>query len=102
MVHPRDFDSDGRSYVIAIENEDDISATRALTRRERQVLELASHGHGDDLIAYTIGISEATAQTHLQRALAKTNIKSRAALVRAAATLHARLERDRTDDGGSV
>lgn len=80
-------DSDGRAYVVACENEPIIAETRALTRRERQVLELAAHGHSDELIAYSIGISLSTVQTHLQRALAKTGLGSRASLVRAAAAL---------------
>lgn len=89
------FDSDGRAYVVACENEPAVADTRALTRRERQVVELAAQAYGDDFIAYTLGLSVPTVQTHLHRALAKTGLGTRASLVRAAATLKGRLDRDR-------
>ncbi len=81
------FDSDGRAFVVACENEPIVSETRSLTRRERQVVELAAQGHGDDFIAYTLGVGAPTVRTHLSRALAKMGIASRAELVRTAATL---------------
>jgi DNA-binding CsgD family transcriptional regulator len=85
------FDSDGRAYVVAHENEPMVAETRALTRRERQVVELAAQGHSDDFVAYTLGLSATTVQTHLQRALTKLGIATRVQLVRAAFTLRGRL-----------
>lgn len=81
------FDTDGRAFVVACENEPRAAEDRRLTRRERQVFELAAHGTKDELIAYTLGLSVATIRTHLARALAKTGLESRQALVRTAATL---------------
>jgi DNA-binding CsgD family transcriptional regulator len=81
------YDTDGRAYVVACENEPHAAETRALTRRENQVLQLAARGQADALIAYSLGISESTVQTHLARGLAKSGITTRARLLRIAATL---------------
>lgn len=88
------YDTDGRVYVVACENEPVVAETRALTRRERQVLQLASRGQADDLIAYTLGISVSAVQTHLTRGLARSGIKSRTRLMRVAATLDASFAKD--------
>lgn len=81
------FDTDGRSYVVACENEPEVQEDRSLTRRERQVFELVAQGNSDDFVAYALGLSIPTIRTHLTRALAKTGMTSRTALVQAAATL---------------
>ncbi|MGH3941074.1 MAG: helix-turn-helix transcriptional regulator [Pseudonocardiaceae bacterium] len=61
--------------------------TSALSRRERQVAELAAAGRTNRQIATQLHITENTVETHLKRSFAKLNVSSRAAL----ATLLSRL-----------
>jgi DNA-binding CsgD family transcriptional regulator len=82
------FDTDGRAFMVACENDPAIAASRALTRRERQIAELAARGHSDKLIAYTLGLSASTVvRTHLARALAKLGATNRLNWVRIAKLL---------------
>ncbi len=59
--------------------------TAGLTPREREVLELAARGQGKSEIAGALGISPATARTHLANIMAKLDVHSRAELVAMAA-----------------
>lgn len=52
-----------------------------LTEREREVLEHVGRGLSNAEIASTLWLSEATVKSHLNRVLAKTQLKSRAQLV---------------------
>jgi DNA-binding NarL/FixJ family response regulator len=52
-----------------------------LTEREREVAGLAAYGMSNDEIAVTLSISQATAKTHISRAMAKLGARDRAQLV---------------------
>lgn len=77
-------DTDDKAFLVAVENEPDISASRKLTRRERQVMALAAKGESDSLIAYELGLEESTVRTHLRRALTKSGFATRIGLIRGA------------------
>jgi DNA-binding CsgD family transcriptional regulator len=74
------FERDGRRYYVACENTPDGRGPRSLTKRERQVVELAARGHTNKLAAYTLGLSEASTSLHLTSALKKLGIRTRAEL----------------------
>lgn len=92
------FDTDGRRYLVAHYNEPEARIDRALTRREEQVVAFAAMGHADKLIAYELGIAEATVQTHLASAMRKLGIPSRTELIRTVLALST----TRTDAGSSA
>jgi DNA-binding CsgD family transcriptional regulator len=75
------FESDGRRYVVARENDCRVGGGGALTRRERQIVEHARLGQSSKVIAYTLGISDSTVRVFLARAYAKLGIKGRAQLL---------------------
>ena len=75
------FDSDGRRFVVAYENQPDVASDRRLTRRELQAVALAASGHGDALGAYALGVTTSTFRRHLGRALVKLGISDRTLLV---------------------
>jgi DNA-binding NarL/FixJ family response regulator len=68
---------------LAKRNGPEVRRWRALTARETQVLEYASHGHAHKVIAYELGISSATVGGHLASAAAKVGARSRIELVAA-------------------
>lgn len=87
------FDTDGRRYLVAHYNEPEARVDRALTRREQQVVAFAAMGHADKIIAYELGIAEATVQTHLANAMRKMGIPTRTELIRAVVALSAQSSR---------
>jgi DNA-binding NarL/FixJ family response regulator len=56
-------------------------ALARLTDREREVTGLAAHGMSNEEIAATLFISQATAKTHISRAMVKLGARDRAQLV---------------------
>jgi RNA polymerase sigma factor (sigma-70 family) len=56
-------------------------ALAQLTEREREVTALAAHGMSNDEIAAALHITQATAKTHVSRAMAKLGARDRAQLV---------------------
>jgi len=54
----------------------------ALTRREREVLQLLAEGRANKVVAKLLGISVKTAETHRARIMRKLRVKSVAELVR--------------------
>jgi DNA-binding NarL/FixJ family response regulator len=52
-----------------------------LTAREREVVALVGHGHGNDEIAARLVVTPSTAKTHVSRAMAKLDAHNRANLV---------------------
>lgn len=76
------FERDGRRYFVARRNDASTRDPRRLTQRQRQVAALAAMGRSDKVIAYTLGISESTARTHLIRALRRLGIGGRRELLR--------------------
>jgi DNA-binding NarL/FixJ family response regulator len=76
------FDSDGRRYIVAHANDPQVASPTKLSERERQVAGYAAMGRSNKLIAYELGLSESTIATHLDSAMIKMGVRSRAELTR--------------------
>lgn len=76
------FDSDGKRFIVAHKNPENVVDPRALGEQERRVVGLAAHGHSNKLIAYHLGVASSTVATHLRSALRKLGLGSRDELVR--------------------
>jgi len=83
------FDSDGFQYRVS-RRPIDVAVGPQLTSREKEVLEHASRGYNNKLIANTLGVAPSTVGVLLFRAAAKIGAKSRRELLRA----FARMERN--------
>ena len=83
------FESDGKRYVVARENEPHVVQLAALSKRERQVIGYVVLGHTTKLIAYELGIADSTVRVLLRRAMQRLGVTSREALVSALATASA-------------
>jgi DNA-binding NarL/FixJ family response regulator len=79
------FESDGRRYVVACRNDAAAIQPRALTARERSVLERIARGEANKAIALDLRLSEATVSRAATAALAKlgSNLADLAALAAA-------------------
>jgi DNA-binding CsgD family transcriptional regulator len=75
------FESDGRRYILALENAQPVSGVRALSPREREVLTRALEGSDNKVIAYDLGISHATVRVLMARAASKLGVRTRSELV---------------------
>jgi DNA-binding CsgD family transcriptional regulator len=71
------FESDGKRYILACENDPHVAGPSLLSPREQQVLAYASLGHSSKLIAYELGISDSTVRVLLARATTKLGARSR-------------------------
>lgn len=70
-------DHDGRRFLIARENPTPAKPARDLTKRERAVMALVAEGDSNKLVAYELGISEASVGVHLHNASRKLAARSR-------------------------
>ncbi len=78
-----DFDSDGRRFVVAVENRPPTRAlTTELSEREHQVLTQAHLGHSNKVIAYELGLAASTVRVLLHRAAVKLGATTREELLR--------------------
>jgi DNA-binding CsgD family transcriptional regulator len=75
------FESDGKRYVIAVENAPHAPDPRALAPNERTILHYAGMGHPNKLIAYELGIPEGTVATRILSIARKLGVRSRAELI---------------------
>jgi DNA-binding CsgD family transcriptional regulator len=75
------FESDGRRYVVAVQNSPASPDPRGLTESERLVASYAGLGYPNKVIGYALGISEGTVAALLARAKRKLRVTSRAELV---------------------
>ncbi|HEX2734157.1 MAG TPA: helix-turn-helix transcriptional regulator [Polyangiaceae bacterium] len=75
------FESDGRRYVVAVENALAPKAPDGLALREQQVVAAAASGRTTKLIAYELGLNASTVRVLLSRAARKLDLRSRAELV---------------------
>ena len=67
-----DFDTDGRRFVLAVENDPPTRPPRTdLSVREHQVVTQAHLDHNDKVIAYELGLSVSTVRVLLHRAVRK-------------------------------
>lgn len=76
------FDVDGRRFLVAHRNPEDVRDPRGLSSVESRIVALAAKGHSDKLIAYHLGIADGTVSAHLSHALRKLKIAGRVELVR--------------------
>ncbi len=76
------FDTDGKRFLLAHRNPEDVRDPRGLSTMESRVIGLVVRGYADKLVAYHLGISEGTVSSHLGRAMRKLGISSRVELVR--------------------
>jgi DNA-binding CsgD family transcriptional regulator len=81
------YERGGRRYIAARRNEHTLADPRALTPRERVVVQLAALGKSNKLIAYEIGLSPSTVATHISAAMRKLRVKSRVELIELARQL---------------
>jgi DNA-binding CsgD family transcriptional regulator len=77
------FESDGKRYVVARENEPQPRGLGGLSMRERQVVAYAALGHDNKVIAYDLGIAHSTVRVLLSRAASKLGVSSRQDLIHA-------------------
>ncbi|MDB4964228.1 MAG: hypothetical protein JWP01_4227 [Myxococcales bacterium] len=81
------YERGGRRYIAARRNDHTLPDPRALTPRERVVVQLAALGKSNKLIAYEIGLSASTVATHISAAMRKLRVKSRVELIELARQL---------------
>lgn len=83
------FESDGRRFVLAMENAPDAPDPRALAPSERALVGYLAMGHATKLIAYELGLPEGTVSTRTRAVMRKLGVRTRAELVERFATLRA-------------
>src|SRR5439155_26435064 len=71
-------DRDEHRYLLALVT---APSSRAITRREQEVVEYASRGWSNKVIAYELGVATSTVSTHLAHAAAKLGLSSRGAVI---------------------
>jgi DNA-binding NarL/FixJ family response regulator len=76
------FESGGRRYIVACENQNTPRVPRCLTPREEHVAQLAARGRSNHEIAYELGVDFETVSAHLKRALRKLGCSGRGNLIR--------------------
>jgi DNA-binding CsgD family transcriptional regulator len=76
------YDSDGRRYYVAIANPPEGVGARQLTETEAKVVAQAAAGEPNGVIAYSLGVAEATVASQLHSAMRKLGASSRMDLVR--------------------
>jgi DNA-binding CsgD family transcriptional regulator len=81
------FDSDGKRLLLARRNAPETFPHRALTEKERLVVERASLGVSLQLVAYELGWPRSTVSDALARAMKKLGVRDRAELVELYASL---------------
>lgn len=75
------FECDGKRYLVATENPPIAPGPEILSVRERQILAAAALGRTNKLIAYELGLSDATVRVLLSRAARKLAVRTRKELV---------------------
>lgn len=75
------FESDGRRYILAQENQPDPASAPELSARERQVLANAALGRSNKEIAYALGLAHSTVRVLMNRAAKKLCAASRSELL---------------------
>lgn len=75
------FDSDGRRYLVVLENAPQTPDPRALSPREAAVTAYACLGYANKAIAYHLGIDNSSVSRALRKAMIKLSVESREALI---------------------
>ena len=84
------FEGSGRRFYVAVRNPPEIADSKALTRREAEVVSYLACGTKTQAAAYALGLDEVTIRGYLRTALAKLNMRSRAELIALRSMLMAR------------
>lgn len=72
-------DTDGKRFIVAVDNRPPTRVPQGqLSEREHQVLTQASLGHSNKVIAYELGLSDATVRVLIHRASRKLGTATRA------------------------
>lgn len=88
------FEGNGRRFYVAIRNPPEVAESKALTRREAEVVSYLACGTKTAAAAYALGLDEVTVRGYLRTAMAKLGMSSRAELIALRSML---LERRRID-----
>jgi DNA-binding CsgD family transcriptional regulator len=75
------FESDGRRFLLAVDNRPTRPKARPLSEREREVVRRALRGCSNKEIAYDLGLSHSTIKVLMARAAAKAGARSRKELL---------------------
>ena len=75
------YDRHDRQVLVARENDATLTKSRALSDRERQIVEHASTGKSNKQIGCEVGLSVGSVSGYLTSALRKMGLRSRAELV---------------------
>lgn len=75
------YDRDERQVLVARLNDPMLTKARALTERERQLVEHAAMGQSNKQIAYATGLSVGSVSGYLSSAMRKMGLRSRAELI---------------------
>lgn len=76
-----DFERGGERYVVARANATEAKGPLSLTERERQIVSLLAMGHTSKVIAYELGLSDATVRVLVARAQKRLGATGRRDLV---------------------
>jgi DNA-binding CsgD family transcriptional regulator len=88
------FEGSGRRYYVAVRNAPEVARSKALTRREAEVVSYLACGTETTATAYALGLDVVTVRGYLRTAMAKLGVRSRAQLIslRAMLVAQGRLE----------
>ncbi|PRQ05905.1 Bacterial regulatory protein, luxR family [Enhygromyxa salina] len=75
------FEGSGRRYYVAVCNSTQAAASRALTRREAEVVAYLASGTSTKATAYALGLDMVTVRGYLRSAMAKLGVRTRAELI---------------------
>ncbi|MFO7563385.1 MAG: helix-turn-helix transcriptional regulator [Enhygromyxa sp.] len=84
------FEGNGRRFYVAVRNPPNVAQSKALTRREAEVVSYLACGTKTSAAAYALGLDEVTVRGYLRTALVKLGMRSRAELIALRSMLHAR------------
>lgn len=93
------FEGNGRRFYVAVRNPPAIADSKALTRREAEVVSYLACGTKTQTAAYALGLDEVTVRGYLRTALNKLGMRSRAELIAVRSML---LERRRIEPSGAA
>lgn len=75
------FESDGKRFLVAVQNAANAPDPRALDNDERPILHFVAMGHTNKLIAYELGLPLGTVATRLGSVMRKLGVRSRVEII---------------------
>lgn len=91
------FEGGGRRCYVAIRNAPEVAQTKALSRREAEVVAYIACGTGTRAVAYALGVDLTTVRGYLRTAMAKLGVRTRAELITLWAMLNERTAATRSE-----